>query len=471
MTLQHIFKGNTAQAHRAKRYMRYVRWRRTHLDDSGYLLVLSVIIGIMAGAAASLLKLAIAWISSGAHSLVAATGHSGLMILVPLAGVIATVVVCRYIVRDQVSNGVARIVTSLNDKKVKLNGRVITGSMLGSALTLGCGGTAGSEGPIAYAGAGLASKLGQWLHVSPKMLMVMVGAGAGAGIAGIFKAPIGGALFTFEILRIPLSTIAVIGVFAAALAAGLTAYILSGYTLDISVVDPGVFDNSHLAWMVALGIICGLYSLYYTWTGELVKKFLDTRRRQWVSWLASGLALGLMVYFFPAMYGEGYGVISNALNFHTAGIADTPLWLLYDKISGEWLVLIMCSGILLLKGAGSSAANNGGGVAGDFAPTLFAGCILGVGVSLLINLMGWDSVNTAQFGMIAMAGAMSGIIRAPLMAMFLVTEMVGGLTFLLPVAIVSIISYSLVMICKHDTFYHSRHLTGQSLRAQSTTGK
>lgn len=445
------------------RYARFLKWRRLHVTDSGFILLLALVVGILSGVCAWLLKYLISLITSLAKTGVNTTGSEWLIIFVPTAGITLTALFCRYVLHEKVDNGVARMVSDLKRHDYKLSAKTIYGSMIASSLTLGFGGTAGSEGPIAYAGAGIGSKLGQIFHVKPQMLMILIGCGAAAGIAGIFKAPIGGALFAIEVLRVELSTVAVMGVFLATLAASLVAYTLSGCTLDINVISPGAFDNSTMVWAVLLGVICGIYSLYYTHTGELTKRMLASARQPWLQWIASGLTIGLMIYAFPALYGEGYDSITNVINNHPEYITrqgNLP-GLFLDM---PWLLMATCIGILLLKGTGASSTNNGGGVAGDFAPTLFAGCILGLLYASALDLWGIAHLNAAHYALIAMAGSMAGIIRAPLMSIFLTTEMVGGVEFLLPAAIVALISYSMVMIIKRDTFYHSRPFTSPELR-------
>lgn len=453
-TDSHITQAPVDNQERPTIYSRIIEWRRLHLTDSGFVLLLALIVGLLSGIGAALLKYMIAGITSVVDSTMKATGHDWLIIIVPVVGISLAALFCRYILHQRVDNGVERMVNDLKNNSFKLSGKTIYGSLIASSLTLGFGGTAGSEGPIAYAGAGIGSKLGQMFKVGPRMLMILLGCGAAAGIAGIFKAPIGGALFALEVLRVELSTIAIMGVFLATLSAMLVAYCVSGCTLDINVISPGAFDNSTLLWAALLGVICGLYSLYYMYTGTLTRTMLDHKRASILNWVISGLMIGVMLYLFPAMYGEGYGVITNVINGDSHTLLSDGIM---DHWHGSpWLLVAACGGILLFKGAGSSAANNGGGVAGDFAPTLFAGCILGLLFATVVNLTGIGNISSTQYALIAMAGAMAGIIRAPLMAIFLVTEMVGGVEFLLPATIVSLISYCIVMIFKRNTFYHSR---------------
>lgn len=438
-------------------YRDFIKWRRLHLTDSGLLLMLALVIGVLSGAAAWLLKYLIETLSPILTGTILKLGNNWLIIFVPAIGITLAALFCRYILHAEVDNGVLRMVQDLKEKKYRLSAKTIYGSIIASTLTLGFGGTAGSEGPIAYAGSGIGSKIGQMLKVSPRMLTTLIGCGAAAGIAGIFKAPIGGALFAIEVLRVELSTIAILGVFLASLAAAIIAYVLSGCTLDIDVISIGTFDNSTILWTIILGIVCGVYSLYYTSTGNLTARILKSEQRPWLKWVSSGLAVGAMIYLFPSLYGEGYGTITSIINGHGNLPAATDIAARMNNPQSA--LLLTCTGILLLKGIGSSATNNGGGVAGDFAPTLFAGCILGLLYASALDMWGIAHVDQAHYALIAMAGSMAGIIRAPLMAMFLTTEMVGGVRFLLPAAIVSLISYCIVMIFKRDTFYHSRPFT------------
>lgn len=446
--------AEVAGAHTSSRFDRFVTWRQLHFTDSGFVLLLALVTGILSGIGAALLKYMIAWITSLSNKIVASTGQDWTVIIIPVIGITLAALFCRYILHTRVDNGVERMVDDLKNNNYTLSSKTIYGSLIASSLTLGFGGTAGSEGPIAYAGAGIGSKLGQMFKVGPHMLMILLGCGAAAGIAGIFKAPIGGALFALEVLRVELSTIAIMGVFLATLSAMLVAYCVSGCTLDINVISPGAFDNSTLLWAVLLGVVCGLYSLYYMYTGNITGNMLNHKRVPALDWIISGLMIGVMLYLFPAMYGEGYGVITNVINNRADILLSNGI--ITHWHGTPWLLVIACGGILLLKGAGSSAANNGGGVAGDFAPTLFAGCILGLLFATVVNITGIGHIDSSHYALIAMAGAMAGIIRAPLMAIFLVTEMVGGVEFLLPATIVSLVSYCIVMVFSHSTFYHSR---------------
>ncbi len=434
---------------RLRLYASFLAWRELHITDSGFVLLLAGIVGIITGVAAWMLKWLIGLVTQWGHGIVSMTGHEWVIIIVPIIGI----ALAGLLFKGKVSNGVARMVDDFKNGNYVLKWKTIYGSMIGSALTLGCGGTAGSEGPIAYTGAGIGSKLGHSFRVNPAMMRVLVGCGAAAGIAGIFKAPIGGALFTLEVLRLELTTVAVMGVFLSALGAALTAYVLSGYTFDIQVADPGAWDSSTLVWVLGLGVFTGIYSLYYTWTGGQMKECLGRFNTKWIKWIVSGGAIGLMIWIFPSLYGEGYGVVGDVLNGHQDVVTES--WLDSDWHVTPILLIAVCGGILLFKGAGSSAANNGGGVAGDFAPTLFAGCIAGLLYATTINYLGWAHLNVMHCALMGMGATMAGIIRAPLMAIFLTTEMVGGVGFLLPVALASVISYCIVMVFKRNTFYHS----------------
>lgn len=450
---RHTLQAGKQKIHQS--FNKFLMWRSIHITDSGFVIVLSILIGLLTGMAASVLKYMIGFVGDLVELGLSMSHINWIYLVTPLAGFTLTGLFCRYVLKADMSNGVAKLMNDLKNKQYNLGGKTIYGSVIASALTLGFGGSAGSEGPIVYASAGIASKIGRFFKVSPRMLLILIGCGAASGIAGIFKAPTGGALFTLEVLRIELSTVTVIGVFMSCVTSALVAYSMSGCTVDINVVSPGVFDTNTFLWLIPLGVVCGLYSLYYTYTGGKTKYMLEAKKKDWQKYLISGVLTGAMIFLFPALYGEGYDTLTDVIN----GSYD-ELWefSLFSRVNirADYLIMIVCTGILLCKGVGSSAANNGGGVAGDFAPAIFAGCILGLLFAVCINSLHLAHLNAAHYALIAMGGAMAGIIRAPLMSMFLVTEMIGGFLFLLPSAVVSVISYGIVMIFKHDTFYHSR---------------
>lgn len=415
------------------------------------LFVLAVIIGTITGFAAAMLKKIIGFIVAWIGPL-AIDGHPIWMLMwLPLVGIVLTGIYQRYILHDRISHGVDKLVNDMAENRYLLSPKLTYAPIVASSLTLGFGGSAGSEGPIAYTGAAIGSNIGRICGVSPQTLYLLIGCGAGAGIAGIFKAPIGGALFTLEVLGMAFTTVSVIALLAASISAALMAYVCSGFTLDIAWTHNINFEPSILLWTIALGVFCGLYSVYYSVIMRRMRKVYESIKNPWIENIASGLVLAALIFVFPSLFSEGYDVIGKIINvdwhapFAQSRIPNLSL--------GDLQLPLVLGGVLLAKCFACSASNSGGGVAGDFAPTLFAGAVAGLFFALMVNSLFELQLPPQVFAYIGMAGVMAGVIRAPLMALFLTAEMCNGFNFLLPLVAVTLISYGIVMLVTRRKFY------------------
>ncbi len=415
---------------------------------------LACIVGLLSGCAAQFLKGIISWISghlvAGAH----ADGINILLFILPFAGILLTGIFVRYVLRVNIAHGVRQLKGDIAKGYYHLKDYLMVAPIAASSITLGFGGSAGSEGPIAYTGAAIGSNVGKIFRVSPEFMKILVGCGAGAGIAGIFKAPIGGMLFTLEVLGLGFSPMAMFAVLIACLVSGLTAYLLSGSVSDITFVPAQVsYDTKFILIVLVLGVIAGFYSMYYSFFMKKVERWLEKIENPWIKNVIAGSAIGLLVMLFPALYGEGYGVVGDVLS---GDLDSVVAYGMFDGLSGRFVVLtLVLVGILACKCFATSATNSGGGVAGDFAPTLFAGCVVGLLFALVANKLG-VSIPFSDFAYYGMAGVMAGAIRAPFMAIFLTLEMTGRGECLLPLAIVAVVSFCIVRLFTMDSFF-SRH--------------
>ncbi|MDE6490974.1 MAG: chloride channel protein [Muribaculaceae bacterium] len=408
--------------------------------STGVVVAVAVATGILAGVGAHLLKWLIARISVLFTSGLYVGGANWLLLVGPLAGIMLTGIYTRYVVGSGIEHGVERMQANIALRRYRLPAYLVYAPLAASAVTLGFGGSAGSEGPIAYAGGAIGSNLATRLHMPPHVVMMMIGCGAGAGIAGIFKAPIGGALFTVEVLGMTMTSLSVIAVVAASVAAAMTAYVLSGNLLDMAFTGGSVHPLAIMPWVVLLGVFCGIYSVYYSATLRVVRYKVECIRNPWIMNLVSGGVLAVMVFLFPALYGEGYAVIGAVIDGNYTSLTDFGLLQASSDNNVTGLVAVVV-GMLLCKGAAASLTNSGGGVAGDFAPTLFAGCLAGWLFATCADTLWGIGLPERDFAFIGMAGVMSGAIGAPLMAMFLTAEMSGNYSMLLPLAVVSVVSW------------------------------
>ncbi len=438
--------------HAPHRFDRILDWRRRHISDKAFIFILATLVGLLSGAGAFVLKFLIGHVSRFLTGHFHAGGANWALLVIPLAGIILTGIFCRYVMKAHLAHGTEQLLRALKEKIYRLKSYITYGPILASTITLGFGGSAGSEGPIAYTGAGIGSRLAQAFKLPPHAMMLLVGCGAGAGIAGIFKSPLGGALFTLEVLRMSMTTYSVLVLLVTTITAAMTAYVLSGCTLDIPFDQTMAFDPSLLPYIAALGIFCGLYSLYYSYVMKKLGSWLEGMSRPWVKNLIGGSILALLVFCFPILYGEGYGVVGKVINgdFSTL-LSDSPF---ASMTSGPWLLILFAGGTLLAKSFATSATNNGGGVSGDFAPTLFAGAIAGFFFASLLNLLFDLQLPVGHFAFYGMAGVMAGAIRAPLMAIFLTCEMGGAYTYFLPLVVAATLSFGIVRLATTDSFFN-----------------
>ena len=363
-----------------------------------------------------------------------------------MTGILLAVLFQRFVARRKLEHGTDQLGKMLTRGDYAVPSIFAWGPLVAAVMTLGFGGSAGAEGPIATSGGTVGSLLSRKLKMPPQLVKIMIGCGAGAGIAGIFKAPIGGVLFTIEVMGMELATIPLLALVIACLVSGMTCYGLTGFTLDVPLTQAVHFDPSNWAWVPLLGVFCGLYSCYYTWIGQRLRHmFVRQIGQKWVNAILSGLILGVALIVFPILYGEGYESMARLIDGDLTPIVSHGLWARWGMTPGIVTVALLCLGISIMKPIACIATNSGGGVAGDFAPTLFAGCIAGLFFGCGLDAAFGLGLPHDSLALCAMAGVMAGVISAPLMAIFIVVEMTGyfGMTF--PVMLCAISSYATVL--------------------------
>lgn len=413
------------------------------MSETTVAFIAAVLIGLGCGLGAFLVKRAIRYISLAAVSGMRTDGANWRFLILPLIGITLAYLYQRYVAKRPLAHGTEQVRGVLASQTYRMPVALSYQPLLANALTLGFGGSAGAEGPIAFAGAAIGSSFGRLFDLSPRTMRILVGVGAGAGIAAIFKAPIGGALFTLEVLAMELTTVSIFVLITAAIVGGLTSFALLGFDFSYSLAPHGDFFNTH--WVIpviALGIFCGFYSLYYSGTAAAVKRWFQSRKNPWMAVVVSGIFASVLLFLFPSLYGEGYPSMTRI--FHNDPVAIVDNGPFFRFFTGPWAVVIIAGAIALVKGAVTSAVNNGGGVAGKFAPTLFAGCMVGLFFAGVANFIPGVAISSSEYAFIAMAGIMAGTIRAPFMAVFLTSEMGGDFGLFLPSVVVAFISYGIV---------------------------
>jgi len=431
-------------------------WREKHIKEKTFLIVLALVVGVLCGFAALVLKWLIHLISGMLNAGISISSGNYLYLIYPVIGILLAGLYVRYVVKDNISHGVTRVLYSISQNKSRLKPHNIYSSVVASSITIGFGGSVGAEGPIVYTGAAIGSNLGQMFRLSPRILMILVGCGAAAGIAGIFKAPIAGMLFTLEVLMLDLTTVSVMPLLLSSISAATVAYVFTGYDVEFFFVQSEPFVTGRIPFVVGLGLFCGLVSLYFTKVMNMMENFFSKKLVvPWRKTLVGGIILAALVFIFPPLYGEGYGAIMSLLEGNSGSILNSSIF--YNDRMNVWFIVLFIGLIIFLKGFATSATNGGGGVGGTFAPSLYVGCMAGFFFAFLFNNLGiGPELSVKNFALMGMAGVMSAVMHAPLMAIFLTAELTGGYDLFLPLLIVSAISYGTIRVFEPYSIYTMR---------------
>lgn len=361
-----------------------------------------------------------------------------LFLIFPVAAILLSTLY-QYILKENLEHGTEQLKHRLTIRNFQFKRNHTVSPLVGCLLTVGLGASAGAEGPSAFSGAAIGDRTAKWFRLSPYAARILFGCGAAAGIAGIFKSPVGGIMFAIEILRMEFTVLGLMAVTCASLTSFSIGYILSGYTWNVTLLHPQDFVPGHLLWVVLLGIVCGTYSIYYDYTQKLAGKFFKNINNRWIRAIICGTMLAVVIFLLPSMFGEGYDVVAHVVNGD-----KTPLLIyspFYDEASKTPFLLLGIAAVLLLKGAAVGATNSGGGVAGEFAPTIFAGCLMGFLFAIIANQFLGAEILPEDFALIGTAAVMAGTLRAPVMSIFIAAEIANRYNFILAFILASAVSF------------------------------
>lgn len=437
------------------RWLAVVDWREKHISEKSFLIILALLVGVTCGFAALLLKFLIHSISDTLTAHLSLTSANWPYLVLPMIGIIIVTLYVRYLVKDNISHGVTKVLYAISQRKSRLKRHNMYTSIIASSVTIGFGGSVGAEGPIVYTGAAIGSNIGQAFRMSPRVLMLLVGCGAAAGIAGIFRAPIAGMLFTLEVLMLDLTGTTVMPLLFSSISAATVAYIFEGYSAEFFFSQSEDFMTSKIPYVVLLGIFTGFISLYFTKViGMMENMFGRIKNRPYKIGLG-GVILAVLIFLFPPLYGEGYVAINYLLDGNSAAIVDGSFF--YVDRDSIWFIAVYIGCIVLCKAFATSATNGAGGVGGTFAPSLYVGAMAGFLFAYVLNHLDLGiEISNKNFTLMGMAGVMSGVMHAPLMAIFLTAEMTGGYDLFLPLLIVSALAYGTVVVFDPYSIYTRR---------------
>jgi len=421
-------------------------------DQVKLVYVLSLVVGLLSALAAALLKNTIHYTYQIlTHGIYNESGNY-FYLAYPVTGMLLTVLLVKYIVKDNISHGISRILYAISRNKSHLKTHNTWSSIAASTLTIGFGGSVGAEAPIVLTGSSIGSVIGRFFKLNYRSVTLLIGCGAAGAIAGIFKAPVAGIVFTLEILMLDLTISSVVPLLISSVTAATVAYFLMGDNVLFTFTVTEAFKIANIPWYIVLGVASGVVSLYFSRMTIYIESKYEKINNSYVRLIAGGTILGGLIFLFPPLFGEGYDSIKLLLQGDLVSFADSGI---FSRISDNFLSLVLfLGGLVILKVFASSSTNGAGGVGGIFAPTLFLGGVNGYLIASLLNRFFNVNLPDNRFVLMGMAGVMAGVMHAPLTAIFLIAEITGGYTLLIPLIITATVAFITVRSFERHSIYH-----------------
>lgn len=435
-------------------FLRLIQWRENHIKETNFILMLSFVVGILTAMAAWLLKGFIHLIQHLLTSTFAIDNVNFLYLIYPAVGILLASLYVRRVVKDDIGHGVTHILYAISRRQGRLKRHNMWTSLIASSITIGMGGSVGAEAPIVLTGSAIGSNLGSYFKMNHKTLMLLIGCGAAGAISGIFKAPIAGMLFTIEVLMLDFTAASVMPLLIASVTAATLSYILNGVEPMFRFSMTNTFELERIPWVIVLGVACGLISLYVIRGMNKIEGLYKKSTNPYVKFAFGALVLGVLIFLFPPLYGEGYTAIESLIAGHPDMVVEGSLF--YAFKDNTWVFVGYLALVVLFKVVAAASTNGAGGVGGVFAPSLFVGAFVGYLVATLINQSGIATVSEQNFALMGMAGVMSAVMHAPLTGVFLIAELTGGYDLFLPLLIVSGGSFLTIYLFEKQSIYAIR---------------
>ena len=432
---------------------RFNSWRERHISHKQFVLVLSFLVGVLSALAAYLLKHLIHFIQHLLTGGFDTHSFNWLYLVYPVIGIFITGLFIRKVVRDDVSHGVTKVLYAISCRKGKIRSHNTWSSLIASGITIGFGGSVGAESPIVMTGSAIGSNLGSLFKMEKKVMMLLIGCGAAGAVSGIFKAPITGLVFVIEVLMIDLTMSSLLPLLISSVTAATLSYLFMGTEATFEFHMQDAFDLARVPYVLLLGVVCGLVSLYFTKITIFIEAQFKKLSNPYYRLVIGGGILSVLIFLFPPLYGEGYETITQLINGTSENIIlENSLF--YGHSS---MLLLFMFLVVVFKAFASTVTNCGGGCGGIFAPSLFLGCVTGYLFASLCNMTGVGvMVSDKNFALFGMAALMSGVFHAPLTGVFLIAELTGGYALFLPLMMVSVSSYLTVKVFDSNNIYAVR---------------
>ena len=428
------------------------KWRYAHISEKQFMLILSLPTGFLAGLSAIVIKKMTHYIRDYFYNIATTDNNYDLLFFIlPAIGIFFTILFCRYILKRDVGHGIPGILYAIQKNKGAVKPYNTFASIITSSLTVGFGGSVGLEGPSVSTGSAIGSNIGQLLRLNQKNIVVLIGMGCAAALASIFQAPITGIIFAIEVFMIDISMASLIPIIVSSFVAILTSYYFLGRAFEYTITTSTAFMPSNSIFYIGLGLFVGLISAYFMYVYFRVDKRFKKIKSPWLRFAAGATGLGILIFIFPALYGEGYEAINAALKGDTSILFENSFFCIFE--TNKWCIIALLLVIILLKAFATSLTFAAGGVGGTFAPALFIGAFSGMFFATLVNTLGLGNLNITNFALVGMGGVIAGMLHAPLTGIFLIAEITNGYSLMVPLMIVSALSYAINRAFFKDSIY------------------
>ncbi len=444
-------RGNTGRMSLWERFVLWLNVQTRRISTRQLTFILAIVVGLVSGGVTCIFEWLLGLIKDGLTSWFPKEEVGWLYLLYPMVGIILASLFVRLIVKDDISEGVTKVLKAMSTTSSEIKPHNCYSSVVGGALTIGFGGSVGPEAPIVLTGAAIGSNIGRLLKLNYRNLTLMLACGVAAALSAIFKAPITGVIFVMEILLLDMSMTAIIPLIISSVTAVTLTFFVRGFEPMLSASTIGDLAFSHIPIYLLLALLCGLMCYYFMNINFRVKKVIDRLGVQWKKWLVGGLALGVMILLFPPLYGEGYGIFHHFMTGDVQAVFDNSGF--YDYRENHWVVVGYMLAIMFVKVVAMAVTNSSGGVGGTFAPSLFVGAFLGAITAYMGNTFFDADLSIAAFSLVGMAGLMSGVMKAPLTAVFLIAEISSAYQLFVPLMLVSCVSYVINRYLEPDSIY------------------
>ncbi len=433
-------------------YPLFLRLTR-RLSNRQMMMLLAVVVGVLAGVGTYLFEILLYAIKNGLTNWFPVDSAHFLFLIYPAVGIILATLFVKYIVRDNISEGVTRVLYAMSSRNSRIATHNCWTSVVGGATTIGFGGSVGPEAPIVLTGAAIGSNIGRLARLNYRNSTLLLCCGAGAALAAIFKAPITGVVFVLEILMLDITAGSVIPLLISSVTATTMAFMLRGFDpiLAVTLAPQDAFELWQIPLFILLGMLCGLMAWYFTSMNSRVGNFFKGIDRQWKKWLWGGVILGVLIFIFPPLYGEGYEGFTALMHGKTETLFDNSLFYRFRGI--DWVVILFIIATMFFKVIAMASTNAAGGVGGTFAPSLFVGAFTGATLALVCNMLFHWEVSVVSFTLVGMAGVMAGVMNAPLTSIFLIAELSNGYGLFIPLMITACISFAVNYWLDPDSIY------------------